>query len=58
MVIAVAFGLGKHEKIFVSAGGTVFHALRRDIWFVPDDIATEKPAIFLQRERKSPRNTK
>lgn len=58
MVVAIALGLGEHEKIFMRAGRTVFHTLGSHIWFVPYDVAAEKPPVVLQSQRQPPRDAK
>jgi hypothetical protein len=57
VVVAVLFALREHEEIFVRASGPILYAFRHRVRLVPDDVAAEEPAIVLQCECESPRDS-
>src|SRR6516162_5726334 len=55
-IIKISLALAHQKYILMTFRRPVGHALRHRIGLVPDDIATQIPAVGLQREGETPRD--
>jgi hypothetical protein len=55
-IVKILLAFGKQEHVLVRFGAAVCYAFRHWVWFVPDYVLPQPPAVGLESEGDAPRD--